>query len=102
MQFDKSGDKLIFRDNNKNLNTSSKDQSQQKNINKESMEEIEFEIPKKVSKNGLKLEFKKILDRDQRNKLSMIQKLQRKSIKDAQKVKDYQKSNPKMRPFAQY
>lgn len=45
-------------------------------------------------------EFKKILDRDQRAKLRMIQKLQRKAIKECAKKKDYYKKNPKMRPFA--
>ena len=46
-------------------------------------------------------QFKKILDRDQRAKLRMIQKLQRKTIKDLDNQKDYYKSNPKMRPFGQ-
>lgn len=45
-------------------------------------------------------EFKKILDKEQRAKLSMIQKLQRKAVKDCAKKKDYYKKNPKMRPFA--
>ena len=45
-------------------------------------------------------EFKKILDRDQRAKLRMIQKLQRKAIKECAKKKDYYKKNPKMRQFA--
>ncbi len=45
-------------------------------------------------------EFKKILDREQRAKLRMIQKLERKSVKECHK--DYYKSNPKMRPFAMY
>ena len=42
-------------------------------------------------------EFEKILDHEQRSKLHMIQKLQRKSMK--QKPKNYYKSNPKMREF---
>ncbi len=46
-------------------------------------------------------QFKKILDRQQRSKLRMIQKLQCKSIKDLDNKKDYYKSNPKMRPFGQ-
>lgn len=46
-------------------------------------------------------QFKKILDREQRAKLRMIQKLQKKSIEDLYNQKDYYKSNPKMRPFAQ-
>ena len=46
-------------------------------------------------------QFRKILDREQRSKLKMIQKLQRKSIQDLDNQKDYYKSNPKMRPFAQ-
>lgn len=45
-------------------------------------------------------EFKKILDREQRAKLRMIQKLERKAVKECQNPKDYYKSNPKMRPFA--
>lgn len=45
-------------------------------------------------------EFNKILDRDQRAKLRMIQKLQRKAMKESAKQKNYYKSNPKMRPFA--
>ena len=45
-------------------------------------------------------EFNKILDRDQRAKLRMIQKLQRKAMKESTKQKNYYKSNPKMRPFA--
>ncbi len=45
-------------------------------------------------------EFNKILDREQRAKLKMIQKLQRKAMKDSTKQKNYYKSNPKMRPFA--
>lgn len=45
-------------------------------------------------------EFKKILDHQQRSKLRMIQKLQRKAMKEASKQKNYYKSNPKMRPFA--
>ncbi len=45
-------------------------------------------------------EFVKVLDRQQRSKLSMIQKLERSAAKDRQKPKDYYKSNPKMRPFA--
>lgn len=46
-------------------------------------------------------QFKKILDRQQRSKLKMIQKLQKKSINDLDNKKDYYKSNPKMRPFGQ-
>ena len=45
-------------------------------------------------------EFNKILDRQQRAKLRMIQKLQRKAMKESAKQKNYYKSNPKMRPFA--
>lgn len=45
-------------------------------------------------------EFNKILDRQQRAKLRMIQKLQRKAVKESSKQKNYYKSNPKMRPFA--
>lgn len=45
-------------------------------------------------------EFNKILDRQQRSKLRMIQKLQRKAMKESGKEKNYYKSNPKMRPFA--
>lgn len=45
-------------------------------------------------------EFKKILDHQQRSKLRMIQKLQRKAMKETSKQKNYYKSNPKMRPFA--
>lgn len=45
-------------------------------------------------------EFNKILDREQRAKLRMIQKLQRKAMKESSKQKNYYKSNPKMRPFA--
>lgn len=45
-------------------------------------------------------EFKKILTREQRSKLSMIQKLERKSVEDCKHQKNYYKSNPKMRPFA--
>ena len=45
-------------------------------------------------------EFNKILDRQQRSKLRMIQKLQRKAMKESAKQKNYYKSNPKMRPFA--
>ncbi len=45
-------------------------------------------------------DFNKILDREQRAKLRMIQKLQRKAMKDSSKQKNYYKSNPKMRPFA--
>lgn len=45
-------------------------------------------------------EFNKILDRQQRSKLRMIQKLQRKAMKESGKEKNYYKSNQKMRPFA--
>lgn len=45
-------------------------------------------------------EFNKILDHQQRSKLRMIQKLQRKAMKESAKQKNYYKSNPKMRPFA--
>ena len=55
---------------------------------------------KAIVKNENK-QFKKILDRQQRSKLKMIQKLQKKSINDLDNKKDYYKSNPKMRPFGQ-
>lgn len=45
-------------------------------------------------------DYKKILDHPQRSKLRMIEKLQRKTLKDAKKQKDYKKYNPKMREFA--
>ncbi len=45
-------------------------------------------------------DFYKILDREQRSKLKMIQKLHRKAMKESAKQKNYYKSNPKMRPFA--
>ncbi len=45
-------------------------------------------------------DYKKILDHPQRSKLRMIEKLQRKTLKDAKKQKNYRKSNPKMREFA--
>lgn len=66
---------------------------QEKNINC-----VKKEINAVVDKENK--DFKKILDRQQRSKLSMIQKLQRKSIKAARHPKNYYKSNPKMRPFA--
>ena len=45
-------------------------------------------------------DYKKILDHQQRSKLRMIEKLQRKTLKDSKKQKDYKKYNPKMREFA--
>lgn len=66
---------------------------QEKNVNC-----IKKEINDIVEKENK--DFKKILDHDQRSKLNMIQKLQRKSAKSCKNPKDYYKSNPKMRRFA--
>lgn len=44
--------------------------------------------------------FKKILNHEQRSKLRLINKLQRKSEQAKKHQKDYYKSNPKMRKFA--
>lgn len=45
-------------------------------------------------------DYKKILDHPQRSKLRMIEKLQRKTLKDSKKQKNYKKYNPKIREFA--
>ena len=44
--------------------------------------------------------FKQILDRDQKAKLRMIQKLEKNSIKSYERQKKYRQNNPKMREFA--
>ena len=81
--------------NLKAANASSKEiNAQEKNVNC-----IKKEI-KTIVKDENK-QFKKILDRQQRSKLKMIQKLQRKSINNLDNQKNYYKSNPKMRPFGQ-
>ena len=65
-------------------------QNKQKEVNA-----IKKDIKKAIAKENK--DFEKILDHEQRSKLHMIQKLQRKSMK--QKPKDYYKKNPKMREF---
>ncbi len=64
----------------------------------EQIECIKDEIKKIIDEENE--EFVKVLDRQQRAKLRMIQKLEHKAVKDRKKQKDYYKSNPKMRPFA--
>ena len=44
--------------------------------------------------------FRKTLNHEQRVKLRMIQKLQRKAVRSAKHPKNYYKSNPKLREFA--
>lgn len=63
----------------------------------ENLKRIKNEISDIVSNENK--EFKKILDHQQRSKLRMIQKLERKAVKSCKNQKDYYKSNPKMRPF---
>lgn len=67
--------------------------AQQKNVNC-----VKKEIKAVIDKENK--DFKKILDHEQRSKLNMILKLERKSVKSCQNPKNYYKSNPKMRPFA--
>lgn len=85
----------------KKLNTLKAQKATLKEIN--SQEKIVNCIKKdtKTIINKENKQFKKILDREQRAKLRMIQKLQRKTIKDSGNQKDYYKSNPKMRTFGQ-
>lgn len=82
--------KLRILQSSKNTEETKKQEQCIKNIEKEINDIISDENK----------EFKKILNHEQRSKLRMIQKLQRKAEKDAKHKKDYYKSNPKMRQFA--
>lgn len=62
------------------------------------IETLKSEIDKIVAQENK--EYKKLLNRDQRAKLRMIRKLQRKSYSANKHQKDYKKLNPKMREFA--
>lgn len=76
-----------------NSNDSDAIKVQQKNV-----DTLKKDINSLVEKENK--EFKKILDHEQRSKLRLIQKLQRKEVKSSKHKKDYYKHNPKMRKFA--
>ena len=87
------GENLKLKSLKSNLADSKEIRKQEKAINK-----AKQNINKTIEDENKKI--KKILNGEQKAKLRMIQKLQKKSVKSSKKQKNYYKSNPKMRPFA--